>query len=101
MSRAFIPPNARRSQTRTNTLFSSNPPSLPTAFQLDIVATDPVCPPSYLARFADQDSIPPQPTRTVLLVHAIPSPSPTLQTVSSLLPNLDDQTQPEMKRYTT
>jgi len=100
MSRAFIPPNARRSQTRTNTLFSSNPPSLPTAFQLDIVATDPVCPPLGILS-ANQDSIPPQPTRIVLHVHAIPSPSPILQTVSSLLPNLDEQVRPEMQRYTT
>jgi len=40
-SRAFIPPNARRS-AQSRTLFASTPPTLPTNFHLDIVATDPV-----------------------------------------------------------
>lgn len=40
-SRAFIPPNARRS-AQSRTLFASTPPTLPTSFHLDIVATDPV-----------------------------------------------------------
>jgi hypothetical protein len=40
-SRAFIPPNARRS-AQSRTLFASIPPTLPTSFHLDIVATDPV-----------------------------------------------------------
>jgi len=40
-SRAFIPPNARRA-AQSRTLFASTPPTLPTSFHLDIVATDPV-----------------------------------------------------------
>ena len=48
-SRAFIPPNARRS-AQNRTLFASTPPTLPTTFHLDIVATDPVSLPSDLTR---------------------------------------------------